>query len=275
MLFYSPRQILYNTCGPRKHGIDGKRAAGPVRSWELMKGAWVKVAARLFFPPPCPSLVFALELSRNITHTLSADPHIAHSCLNKRESEKWTLRQVERGILGVFDERESESQSTRLCAQLSSDPAGRVWAPHGEVIFGGVSISWAEYVTYFPAVVREWRRKQELGQSAREGERAVTVNMLLIAREPSVLLHKAPRQKGSAEPRGVDRSALCAKGHSCHCWSGTSNHIYFSCFFLNCYILKSLFCFCTRVRNFREHEEVSDWKTSIPLWGSNFFMTPG
>lgn len=137
------------------------------------------------------------------------------------------------------------------------------------------SPAWAEYMTYFPAVVREWRRKQELGQSAREGERAVTVNMLLIAREPSVLLHKAPRQKGSAEPRGVDRSALCVKGHSCHCWSGTSNHIYFSCFFLNCYILKSLFCFCTRVRNFREHEEVSDWKTSIPLWGSNFFMTPG
>lgn len=64
----------------------------------------------IVFPPLCPSLAFVLELSRNITHTPSADPHIAHSCLNKREAkmEKWTPRQVERGILGMSDETASE-----------------------------------------------------------------------------------------------------------------------------------------------------------------------
>lgn len=50
-----------------------------------------------------------------------------------------------------------------------------------------------------------------------------------------------------------------------------SDHIYYSYFFLNYYILKGLFCFRSRVFNFLEHKEVSDRKTSLSLRESNFF----
>lgn len=74
------------------------------------EGCMSRSGSGVIFPPPCPCLAFALELSRNITHTPSADLHIAHSSLNKREAEmeNWPLRQVEKGILGMFDERASE-----------------------------------------------------------------------------------------------------------------------------------------------------------------------
>lgn len=125
-------------------------------------------------------------------------------------------------------------------------------------------------MTYFPAVVREWRRKPELGQYAREGEGVVVVSVLLMAGDPSVLLQKAPRQKGSVEPRSGDRSPLCVAGQA------ELSHLLLlllserlRTFF------KSLFCFCKRVLHFLEHEEVSNWKNTIPLRESNFFMTPG
>lgn len=120
-------------------------------------------------------------------------------------------------------------------------------------------------------MVREWRRYQEPDQYARKGEEVVIVNMLLMARDQSVLLQKAPRQKGSAEPRSVDRSPYVLRPLVVK----YSDHIYYSYFFLNYYILKSLFCFRSRVFNFLEHKEVSDRKTSLSLRESNFFMTPG
>lgn len=97
----------YNTCGPRKQG----RWHGGCRFDPKLGGDEVsKSGSGIVFPPPCPCLAFTVEHSRNITHTLSADPHIAHSCFNKREveMEKWTLRQAERRILGMFDETASE-----------------------------------------------------------------------------------------------------------------------------------------------------------------------
>lgn len=69
--------------------VDGPEVKGSRSDPELggVEGCTSRSGSGVVFPQPCPCLAFALELNRNITHTPSADPHIAHSCLNKREAE--------------------------------------------------------------------------------------------------------------------------------------------------------------------------------------------
>lgn len=99
-------------------------------SWELMKGAWVKVAARLFFHHLV--LLWSSHWSSAGTSqiSLSADPHITHSCLNTREAEMGkmdtkTSRKTKIGCVGW--ERIRITEHT-FRVKLSSDPAGRVCA---------------------------------------------------------------------------------------------------------------------------------------------------
>lgn len=148
----------YNRCGPCKQGrwhrgcrFDPKLGGD--------EGCTSKSGSGIVFPPPCPCLAFTLERSRNITHAPSADPHIAHSCLNKREVEMEemdtkTSRKRDIGYVwwdGIRNEVSNTLNNWKaLCTYEHSDPAGIYsMCPHGEIIFRGGRehlLSWIYYI---------------------------------------------------------------------------------------------------------------------------------
>lgn len=69
--------------------VNGTEVKGCTSDPELEgdEGCMSTSGSRVVFPPPCPCLALALELSSNITHSPSADPHIAHSGLKIRGSK--------------------------------------------------------------------------------------------------------------------------------------------------------------------------------------------